>query len=240
MTIEQVVNAVEIAIHKLPHMETLYRQIKDKAEKMQRTIPRLENDIENRKNKISILDKTAFSCEQDCKRTEQKVQELTAKKDRIEKLIATILSDDNEDYTKLKAIVKESVKDVLSDNKTLISIAFAALLQTLKTDPQMVKLIQNTPHANDSEQRKDNDININKYLEFNKDNLLDLAEKYYQNLVDILTNNVINKAAASPSNCILSLPQSSSPTFPNLSNQCDTSKIEESKDYHNSKDDIAD
>ncbi len=221
-------------------MESLYRQIKDKAEKMQRTIPRLENDIENRKNKISILDKTAFSCEQDCKRTEQKVQEFTDKKDRIEKLIATMLSDDNEDYTKLKAIVKESVKDVLSDNKTLISIAFAALLQTLKTDPQMVKLIQNTPHANDSEQRQDNDININKYLEFNKDNLLDLAEKYYQNLVDILTNNVINKAAASPSNCILSLPQSSSPTFPNLSNQCDTSKIEESKDYHNSKDDIAD
>ena len=87
-------------------MESLYRQIKDKAEKIQRTIPRLENDIENRKNKISILDKTAFSCEQDCKRTEQKVQEFTDKKDRIEKLIATMLSDDNEDYTKLKAIVK--------------------------------------------------------------------------------------------------------------------------------------
>ena len=115
-------------------MESLYRQIKDKAEKIQRTIPRLENDIENRKNKISILDKTAFSCEQDCKRTEQKVQEFTDKKDRIEKLIATILSDDNEDYTKLKAIVKEIVKDVLSDNKTLISTAFAALVQTLQND----------------------------------------------------------------------------------------------------------
>ena len=200
----------------------------------------LANDMHALERRISLLHKTAFSCEQDCKRTEQKVQELAAKKDRIEKLIATMLSNDNEDYAKLKAIVKESVKDVLSDNKTLISIAFAALLKTLKTDPQMVKLIQNIPHANDSEQRKDNDININKYLEFNKDNLLDLAEKYYQNLVGILTNNVINKAAASPSNCILSLPQSSSSTFPNLSNQCDTSKIDESKDYHNSKDDIAD
>jgi hypothetical protein len=29
MNIEQVVNAVEIAIHKLPHMETLYKQVKD-------------------------------------------------------------------------------------------------------------------------------------------------------------------------------------------------------------------
>jgi hypothetical protein len=38
---------------------------------MQRTIQRLENDVEARKYKISILDKIAFSSEQDCKRTEQ-------------------------------------------------------------------------------------------------------------------------------------------------------------------------
>jgi transposase len=45
MNIEQVVNAVEIAIHKLPYMETLYIQAKDQAEKMQRTIQRLASDI---------------------------------------------------------------------------------------------------------------------------------------------------------------------------------------------------
>jgi peptidoglycan hydrolase CwlO-like protein len=78
MSIEQVVNAVEIAIHKLPYMESLYRQAKDQAENMQRTIQRLANDIEARKYKISILDKIVFSSEQDCKRTEQRVQELTA------------------------------------------------------------------------------------------------------------------------------------------------------------------
>ncbi|MDQ3971453.1 MAG: hypothetical protein M3227_07175 [Thermoproteota archaeon] len=38
MKIAQVVNVVEIAIHKLPYMESLYRQFKDQAEKMQRTI----------------------------------------------------------------------------------------------------------------------------------------------------------------------------------------------------------
>jgi hypothetical protein len=36
MNIEQVVNAVDIAIHKLPYMENLYREVKDQAEKMQR------------------------------------------------------------------------------------------------------------------------------------------------------------------------------------------------------------
>lgn len=37
MSIEQVVNAVDAAIHKLAHIENLYRQAKDQTEKMQHT-----------------------------------------------------------------------------------------------------------------------------------------------------------------------------------------------------------
>jgi chaperonin cofactor prefoldin len=117
MSIAQVVNVVEIAIHKLPHIETLYIQAKDQAEKMQLTRQGLENDIETRKNKISILDKTALSIELYCRRKEQSVQELGDKKDRLENLIATMLSDDDEDYTKLKAIVKESVQAIYPTTK---------------------------------------------------------------------------------------------------------------------------
>jgi DNA-binding CsgD family transcriptional regulator len=71
MTIAQVANSVEIAIHKLPYMESLYQQAKDQAEKMQRTVQRLANDIRALEHKISILDKTAFSIEQDYNRKEQ-------------------------------------------------------------------------------------------------------------------------------------------------------------------------
>jgi hypothetical protein len=103
----------------------------------------------------------------------------------------------------------------------------------------MVKLIQNIPTANDGEQNKDNNNNaiITKYLESNKDSILDSAEKNYENLVEVLTNNAINMAAAS--NPTLSLPQSSS-TFPSLSNRSDTYRIEEPEGSHNSKGDIAD
>jgi hypothetical protein len=62
----------------------------------------------------------------------------------------------------------------------------------------MVKLIQNAPSANDSEQHKDNN-NISKFLDFNKDSLLNLAEKNYENLVEALTNNAISSADASSS-----------------------------------------
>ena len=80
MSIEQVANAVDNAIHKVPHIESLYRQIKDEGDKIQYNRQGLVADIEARKNKISILNKTAFFSEQDCKRTEHRVQELLLKR----------------------------------------------------------------------------------------------------------------------------------------------------------------
>jgi hypothetical protein len=234
MTIEQVVNAVDIAIYKLPYMESLYRQAKDQAEKMQCTIQRLANDIAAKEYKISLLDTTAFSSEQYCKREELAIQELSDKKNRLEKWITNILN--GEGYSKLKQVAKENVKAVLSDNKILISTAFAAVIQTLKADPQMVKLIQNIPGANDGEQDKDDNNSITQYLESNKDILLDLGEKNYQNLVEALRNNAIVNVFSNP---ILSLPKSSS-TFLNPSTQTDNFRIEESEGFHNNKDDIAD
>jgi hypothetical protein len=71
MSVDQVVSSVDIAIHKFPYMESLYEQVKDQVDKMQRTRQMLANDIAGLERKISILDKTAFSCEQECNRTEQ-------------------------------------------------------------------------------------------------------------------------------------------------------------------------
>ena len=51
-------------------MESLYRQIRDQVDKLQYTRQRLANDIEIMERKVSILDTTVFSCEQDCKRKE--------------------------------------------------------------------------------------------------------------------------------------------------------------------------
>ena len=102
-------------------------------------------------------------------------------------------------------IIKENVKGVLSDNKILLSAVFTAIIQILKTDPHIVNLIQNIPSPNDDKQYKDNN-NIVKYLELNKDRILNLGEKNYENLVEVLTNNVMNTVANSSYNPTLSLP----------------------------------
>jgi hypothetical protein len=58
MSIDQFIDVVvDIAIHKLPYMESLYEQIKDEVNNMQRTRQGLVNHIEARKSRISILDK---------------------------------------------------------------------------------------------------------------------------------------------------------------------------------------
>jgi hypothetical protein len=235
MNIEQVAKAVDIAVNRLPHMESLYLQARDETQNMQNTRQQMLNGMKALEYKILMLDKTAFTCEQDCKRKEQQLQELIDKKDRLEKWIAKISNNDEE----LKQIVKENVKAALSENKQVISLSFTAFLQTLTSDPELVKLVYSISSTNDDELHKDNSNNVTKYLESNKNNLSDLAEKHYENLVDILTNNAINTGPAS-SNPTLSLPQSLSPTFPTLSDQNDTYRIEEPENFHNSKGDIAD
>lgn len=207
-------------------MESLYEQAKDEVNKMQRTRQGLSNDIDALKYKISILDKTAFSIEQDCKRKQQQLQALTAQKDRLEKWIAMISNNDE-----LKQLVKENVKAALSENKQVISIAFIALLQTLRSDPQMIDTVYKILAVNDREQDEDINNNAIEYFEVNKDRILDLTEKNYENLLEELTNNVMNTAANSSYNHTLSLPQSSPSIFKSPSNQSDIYRIEESDIY---------
>jgi hypothetical protein len=86
----------------------------------------------------------------------------------------------------------------LAENKQLISVSFTALLRTLKSDSKIINLIYKIPAVNDGEKDKDNN-NITNYLEVNKDRILNLAEKNYENLVEALTNNAISNTAASSS-----------------------------------------
>jgi malic enzyme len=63
----------------------------------------------------------------------------------------------------------------------------------------MIDIIYKIPTANDSEQQKDdNNDSVTKYLESNKDSLIDLAEKNYENVVEALTNNAITLACSNP------------------------------------------
>ena len=80
MSIEQVANVVEIDIYKLPYMESLYKQLNDEVDKLQYAKQVLVNDIQALKYKISLLNKTPFTSEQNCKKIEQRVKNLLIKR----------------------------------------------------------------------------------------------------------------------------------------------------------------
>jgi hypothetical protein len=56
-------------------------------------------------------------------------------------------------------------------NEKSISVSFTELIQTLRTNPQIASFIYSIPTANNSQQDKDNNNNITKCLEFNKDSI---------------------------------------------------------------------
>jgi hypothetical protein len=101
---------------------------------------------------------------------------------------------------------------------------------------EIVNVILNIPIINDGEQHKDNNNSVSQYIESNNDKILHLAEKNYEDLVEVLTNNTIDNAAnASSSDPTLSLPSSS--TFSNPFNQSDTHRIDESDNGENKQED---
>ena len=104
----------------------------------------------------------------------------------------------------------------------------------------MVKLNQNMSSPNDGEQHKDNNANNNivKYRESNTDNILDLAEKHYENIVESLTNNAINTAATSLLLQSRIIVAAFIIHIPKLRSN-DTYRIEESESFHNIEGDIA-
>ena len=61
----------------------------------------------------------------------------------------------------------------------------------------MINIIYKVLIANDGEQRKGDNDSVTKYLESNKNIILDLAEKNYEKLLEALANNAINTVASS-------------------------------------------
>jgi len=170
-----------------------------------------------------------------CERKRKEAENLNNELCRLEALVSQFKIKD-EGYSKIKQIVKENVKAALSENKQVLSVALTALLQTLKSDPQMMNIVYKILTANNGEQHEDNNNdNAIKYLESNKDKILDLAEKNYENLVEALTNNAIAIASSNPKPA---LPTSSS-IFLNTSTLNNIFRIEESEIYDSHNGDIA-
>ena len=108
MNIELAVNAVEMAIHKLPHMDNLYRQVKHEVEKTVRTRQHLEKDLHNLKDVIESSTQLLNSYYILCERKKQESENPNNELSRIETLVSRCKSD-NDIFVSLLREIKELI-----------------------------------------------------------------------------------------------------------------------------------
>ena len=134
MTIDQVVNAVDIAIHKLPYTESLYKQVKEQVDNMQRTRQQSQNYLHNLKEEIASSKELLKSYTNSCERKRQEAKTLNNDISRLETVISRFKSN-NEEYLKIEKTVEQKVKSVLTDNKQILQFALASVIEAIRRNP---------------------------------------------------------------------------------------------------------
>ena len=123
MSIEQVVNAVDTAANKLPYMEDLHRQVKEEVDDLKDRKLYLLKDVDYLSAKVSRLQETVYSLEQNCRRkAEQGIQDFDDTKEMMIKILSAIIIDHMQS---LLNGTLSSVPDSSSSNPILSSLTFS-------------------------------------------------------------------------------------------------------------------
>ncbi|MFL6383095.1 MAG: hypothetical protein ACJ72S_17655 [Nitrososphaeraceae archaeon] len=133
MSIEQVENAVDIAIHKLPYTESLYGQVKEQVDKLQYKIQLSENHLHSMNNKIVSANTLVNSYYMLCQRKKQEAENLNNEISRLETLVSRFKSN-NEEYLKIKKTV-EDVSKFLTNGKVHLQFALASVIEAIRRNP---------------------------------------------------------------------------------------------------------
>ena len=134
MSIDQVVNAVDIAANRLPYMEDLYKQTKDEVDKMHRTVQQMENYLHSVNDEIASSKELLKSYTLSCEHKRQEAKTLNNDISWLENIISRF-KNDNEEYLKIKKTVEEEVRSVLTDGKVLLQFALASIIEAGRRNP---------------------------------------------------------------------------------------------------------
>jgi gas vesicle protein len=219
MSIEQLVNVVDIAANKLPHMESLYTQAKEEVDKMQRTMLQLNNSLHMLNDEIAsakaLLNSYHMLCE--CKR--EQAANLNNEISRLETVISRF-KNNNEEYLKIKKTVEEEVSRFLTDGKVLLQFAIASVIEAIRRNPDKYNnlLVSNTSSSSTSTPAQDLPLS---HIEDYRDMILEEANRLYDELLKHFTNSIIDNGVFR----IISLPSSPSNLL-RLPDPCDTYRKE--------------
>jgi hypothetical protein len=140
MGIKQVVNLLAIANNDLPAIEKQFKRLRNNTNMLQFQKRIDERNLYQLNNKIASTTKLLNSFRISCIRERRQIENLYNEKASIENLV-THFKNNNEEYLKIKQAAFEEVKSVLTDDKLLLKFATLAVIESLRSNPELYNLV---------------------------------------------------------------------------------------------------
>ena len=128
--VEQAINLIKVANNDLPAVEQKYQKLKRDVNLLEtrkfkeyRTLNDLQDQIAGSERMLKWL---RTSCQEE----EAKINQLQWKKTRLKRLVKRF-KNNNEEYLKIKKIVKQQVTSILFDGKRLLQLSLSSLMESV-------------------------------------------------------------------------------------------------------------
>jgi hypothetical protein len=206
MGVEQVVDLLAIATNDLPSIEERFKRLRNDVSMLQSQKYTYERNLYRLNNQIATTSRLLNSFHISCGKERREIENLQNEKAKL-KSIVTEFKSNNEEYFKIKEVAQENMKNVLTNGKLLLQFATASVIESLRRNPELCNFVLNdvpnnnhtTPYGSSGlslmlprEQQSSSYISDDIYIAV----ILEEAEKFYNNLMTKLRNDVIVTAAA--------------------------------------------
>jgi hypothetical protein len=182
---KHVIELLRMADDNLQGFEFKYNLIREEADSLEHKKFCLQKSITDLEDEINTLKKIKSSHRVMSNRENEKLLRLQKKREKLQALVEQF-ENNNEEYLRIKLIIEEQVRIILSNNRTLLNLAVASVLHSTQTDPNRYLLL--TQYAGEKATCNTN------FMESYRTLLLEDAEKLHNRM----TRDVVNKIIKDP------------------------------------------
>jgi tryptophanyl-tRNA synthetase len=203
--LEWFVNMVLVGAYKIPSLDDEYKNLKNEIANLEYKKERIQADVQALNNKTSSLRSVKCSYQQEYINKKQEIHYLNNHKEQLEDFVASFKTGDKK-YLEIKGIAQEHVNYLLTERKTLLTIAIIAVIEALKMNPDTYTTI--FVDSNKEDMWNDSDSFASMYLKEAFSNyqtnqardaiVVKIAEAFCNRLSTVLVNETMTSAAVAP------------------------------------------
>ena len=209
MNPRQVINLLQIATNDLQSVEQRYKKLQRNVEYLESKTLDANITLEELKSQIQNANQMLDVCHLSCQKEISKMLQLHRQNMGLYRLLRQF-KNNNEEYIRIQDIAKQTVRNVLSDNRQLLKFALLALIESLRTDPirfdflihgipPPLTMSKSTIEGYQGIKSFSYYTNQNSYAETLTDLTVNEAASLYEKMVKEFTNQTVTKAAAGSS-----------------------------------------